>query len=94
MHEHGHAIEGKPAYPDSRIAQIGYVGIQPINAGTVQALVMVPANKQLMRIRQVTEPIHEVDGFRLAAVHRKVSGMYDQIGLGQVIQAAVHAVCV
>ena len=59
-HEHWNAIELHTAYLHSGIAQVMHIAVESVDGGTVQAIVVVAANKYLVLIRKVAEPVHKI----------------------------------
>lgn len=66
--------------------------VKSIDIGSIQTIIVVPADEYLMAIRQIAEPIEEINGFLLGSNHTKVSGMYHHIGLGQIPESAMATV--
>lgn len=58
------------------------VTIQSFNAGSIEAIVMVAADKDFVFVWQVTKPVEEIKGFLFGSDHTEVAGMYHHIGLG------------
>lgn len=93
-HKHRNAVELNAIYFDTGVAEIMYVGIESVNVGTIQAIVMVTADEYLVAIRQIAEPVHEVYCLGFASVHGKVTGMYHYIGIGQIPKPTVAVVSI
>ena len=91
-HEHWYPIEVHAVNLDTRVAQIVYVGVEPIDRGSVKRFVVIAANENLVALGQVAKPVEEVDSFLLGAYHAEVAGMYHHIGFGQVVETAVAVV--
>ena len=81
-HKHRHTVKLHPFNLNAGVAKVMYVAVQSVDIGSVEAIVMVAADKDFVLVRQVTEPVEEVDGFLLRAYHAEVTGMYHHIGLG------------
>ena len=60
-----------------------HIPIQPVYFGSIQTDIMIATDENLVRIREVTKPIHKVNSFLLTSVHGKVSRMYKDVCIGQ-----------
>ena len=72
-HEHRDAIEFYTVNFHSGIAQVMHFAVESVNSGTVKTVIVVAANKYLLRIRKVAEPVHEIQRFLFAFVHSKIA---------------------
>lgn len=61
-----------------------HVAVQSVYIGSIKAVVMVAADKDFVLVRQVAEPVEEINGFLLGSNHTEVAGMYHDIGLWQI----------
>lgn len=59
-HEHRNAIEFQAFDFYTGIAQVMHIAIKSVNSGTIQAFIVVTADKYLLQIRKVAEPVHEI----------------------------------
>ena len=59
-HEHRNAIEFQAFDFYTGIAQVMHIAIKSVNSGTIQAFIVVTADKYLLRIRKVAEPVHKI----------------------------------
>lgn len=60
------------------------VVVKTVDVGTIQAVVVVAADENLVAIGQIAEPVEKVNRFLLATDHAEIAGMYHHIGLGQI----------
>lgn len=60
------------------------VVVKTVDVGTIQAVVVVAADENLVAIGQIAEPVEKVNRFLLATYHAEIAGMYHHIGLGQI----------
>ena len=93
-HEHRNTIELQAINLNSGVAQVMHIVVKSIDIGSIQTVIVVPADEYLMAIRQIAEPIEEINGFLLGSNHTKVSGMYHHIGIGQIPKPMMVAVCI
>lgn len=70
------------------------VVVKPVDVSSIEAIVVVAADENFVHVRQVTEPIHEVERFFFCAHHAEVAGMYYNISLGQIPKPPVAAVSI
>ncbi len=49
-----------------------HILIQPVYFGSIQTDIMIATDENLVRIREVTKPIHKVNSFLLTSVHGKI----------------------
>ena len=59
-HEHRNAIEFQAFDFYTGIAQVMHIAIKSVNSATIQAFIVVTADKYLLQIRKVAEPVHEI----------------------------------
>lgn len=50
-----------------------HIVVKTVDVGSIQAVVVVAANENLVAIWQIAEPIHEVNRLGFASVHGEVS---------------------
>ena len=67
---------------------------ESVNIGTIEAIVMVATDKDFVLVWQVTKPVEEIKGLLFGANHAEVTGMYHDIGLGQISEPMVAVVSV
>ena len=73
FHEHGDAIEFNSVNYHTGIAQIMYILIQPAYLGSIKTGIVIATDENLVRVRKVAKPIHEINGFLLASIHGEIS---------------------
>lgn len=71
-----------------------HIVVKAMDIGSIKAVVMVAADENLVAKRQIAEPIEKVNRFLLATDHAEITGMYHQIGLGQIPQPVMAAVSI
>lgn len=49
-----------------------HILIQPVYFGSIQTDIMIATDENLVRIREVTKPIHKINGFLFASVHGEI----------------------
>jgi len=91
-HEHRNAVEFQPVNFNYGITKIMHIVVEPVDVGSIEAIVMVAADENFVFVRQVTEPVKEINGFLLGSDHTEVTGMHHYIGLGQIPEAMVAVV--
>lgn len=93
LHEHWHAIELHAVNHHLRVAEVMHILRQSVNlVRSIHTHIMVACDKHLMLVRQVAEPLHEVNSLFLRATKRKVTGMDDYIGSREIGQLAMQTV--
>ena len=68
------------------------IRVETIDVGSIKTIVVVSADENLVGIRQVTEPVKEVDGLGFRTHHTEVTGMYHHIGFGQILKSMMASV--
>lgn len=91
-HKHGDAVKLHTFDFYARIAQVMHVVIEPVDVGSIETFVVIAADEYLVAIREVAVPVEKINGFRFAAGHAEVTGMYYNIGLGQIPKASMATV--
>lgn len=91
-HKHRNAVEFHTVNLNTAVAKIMHVGVKTFNIGAIEAVVVVAADEYLMRIRQIAEPIQEVNGLLFGSDHSEVSGMHKHIGCRKLSKPPVAAV--
>jgi hypothetical protein len=71
-----------------------YIVVEPVDVGSIEAIVMVAADEYFVFIWQVTKPVEKINGFLFCPYHTKVTGMCHHIGLGQIPKPMVAVVSV
>ena len=95
LHEHRHAIETQAENLNSRVAKVMHVVGQSLNAGcAMHAQVVVARDEDLVLVRQLAEPVHEIASLLFRPLLCKVAGVHQHVGLRQFAQSPVLAVCV
>lgn len=61
-----------------------HIVIETVHVGSIQAVIVVSADENLVAIGQIAEPVEKVNRFLLATDHAEIAGMYHHIGLGQI----------
>lgn len=69
-----------------------YVWVEAVDVRSVEAIIMVAANENLMCIREVAEPVEKVDGLGFRTHHTEITGMYHHIGFGQILKSTMASV--
>ena len=63
-----------------------HIVIKTVDIGSIQAIVMVATDENLVAIRQVAKPVEKVYRFLLGPDHTEIAGMNHYIGIGQILQ--------
>lgn len=66
-----------------------HIVVEPVDVGSIEAIVMIAADEYFVSVWQVTKPVEKINGFLFCPYHTKVTGMYHHIGLGQIPEAMV-----
>lgn len=61
-----------------------HIVVEPVDVGSIEAIVMVAADEYFVFIWQVTKPVEKINCFLFCPYHTEVAGMYHHIGLGQI----------
>lgn len=93
-HEHGDAVEFQPVDLNAGVAEVMYIAVKPVDISSVEAIIVVAANEDLVAIWQVAEPIDKINGLLFAADHAEVARMHYNIGLWQILKPMVATVSV
>ena len=60
-----------------------HILIQPVYLGSIQTGIVIATDKNLVGVREVTKPIHEINGFLFASIHGEIPRMYKDVSIGQ-----------
>lgn len=71
-----------------------HIVVEPVDVGSIEAIVMIAADEYFVFIWQVTKPVEKTNGFLFCPYHTEVTGMYDHIGLGQIPEPMVAVVSI
>lgn len=93
-HKHRDAVEFDTIYFYAGVAEIMHVGIESVDVGTIETIVVIAADEYLVAIQNVAEPVHKVYRLGFAPGHREVARMHHDIGLGQITKPSVAAMCI
>lgn len=88
-HEQRDTVEFNTIYFDAGVAQVMHVIVKAVDVGSIQAVIVVAANENLVAIWQIAELVEKINRFLLASDHTEVSGMYHHISLGQIPEPMV-----
>ena len=84
-HKHWHAVEFNTVNLNSGVAEIMNIVVKTVDFCSIKTIVVVTADEYFVAIRNVAEPVHKVDCLGFASVQGKVTGMYQNISIGQII---------
>lgn len=91
-HKHCNSVEFYSINLDTRVAKIMYIRVEAVDVRSVEAIVMIAADENFIGIRQVAEPVEEVDGLGFRTHHTEITGMYHHIGFGQILKLTMASV--
>ena len=91
-HKHRNAVELNAIYFDTGVAEIMHIVVKAVDVSSIEAVIMIAADENLVFVWQVAKPVEEIDGFLLGTNHAEVTGMHHHIGFGQIPKSAVAAV--
>ena len=74
------------------MAEVVYIAVQSVDVGSIQAVVVVAADENLVGVWQVAKPVHKINGFLFAAVHREVARVDNNVRLGQLLKPVMTTV--
>ena len=94
LQKHRHTVKLDAVNGDAVIAEIMHIIWQAFNVGTIQTIVMVACNEDLVLVRQLAKPFDEVLDFLFGAVFSDVTRMHDDIGIRQIFQDLMLAVSI
>jgi len=63
-----------------------HILIQPIYLGSIKTGIVIATDENLVEIRKVAKPIHEINGFLLASIHGEISRMYKDVSIRQLCE--------
>lgn len=93
-HKHRNTVEFQALNLDTGVAQVMHIVIKAADVGAIQTIIVVATDENLVAIRQVTEPVQEIDRFPFASDHAEVAGVYHNIGLREINQPMMAAMSV
>ena len=94
LQKHRHTVKLDAVNGDAVIAEIMYIVWQAFNVGTIQAIIVIACNEDLVFVRQAAKPFDEVLYFLFSAFFSDVACMHDYIGLRQIFQSMMLAVSI
>lgn len=71
--KHRNTIEFKSVNLDAGVTQVMHIVIKAVNAGSVQAVVVVAANEYLVARWQIAEPVEKINCFLFAPDHTEIA---------------------
>ena len=83
-HEHRNPVESQTLNLYAGIAEIMHIVVKTVDIGSIQAVIVVAADENLVAIRQIAEPAEKVNRFLLATDQSEVAGIKHYISLGQI----------
>lgn len=69
-----------------------HIRVEAVDVRSIEAIVMIAADENFIGIRQVAEPVEEIECFLFSSCHSEIAGMYHDIGFGKVFKTMVTAV--
>lgn len=91
-HKHWNSVEFYAVNLNSGVAEIVYVWVEAVDVRSIEAIVMIAADENFIGIRQVAEPVEEVDGLGFRTHHTEITGMYHHICFGQILKLTMASV--
>lgn len=71
--KHRNTIEFQSVNLDAGVTQVMHIVIKAVNAGSVQAVVVVAANEYLVARWQIAEPVEKINCFLFAPDHAEIA---------------------
>ena len=63
-----------------------HILIQPVYLGSIQTGIVIATDKNLVGVREVTKPIHEINGLLFDSIHGEIPRMYKDVSIGQLCE--------
>lgn len=69
-----------------------HIAVEAVNLGAIQALVVIPADENFVKVGQVAEPVEKIKSLGLTPGHGEIARMNCNIGGREVEQPPMAAV--